>query len=257
MNDAAIKRRKRGEANEDDLARFSSFSEADLLSLLRSEKPVERTCAAIHLQKFQNPLVVSGLCEQLSDEKKLYSKLAVCETLAKCSELSIKPLIELLGKIGNNHETEIPGAGFFKVSFPLPRDISARTICRLGSIAILPLEKFIESSKDKKAIAQAVDAYGHILYSNKIERPSSTLQKLSEKYPENDFIKYKITRCLSGFRGEWAKEFLLEILQKGCSGLRLEALRSLTLLKIELSRNMKNSFSTEMQQLELFIQKKR
>ncbi|MGP8320457.1 MAG: hypothetical protein ACT6FD_06690 [Methanosarcinaceae archaeon] len=95
MNDAAIKRRKRGEANEDDLARFSSFSEADLLSLLRSEKPVERTCAAIHLQKFQNSFVVSGLCKQLSDEKKLYSKLAVCETLAKCSELSIKPLIEL------------------------------------------------------------------------------------------------------------------------------------------------------------------
>jgi hypothetical protein len=256
MNDAAIKRRNRGEENEADLACFSSFSETDLLVLLRSEKPVERTCAAIHLQKFPNSLVVSRLCEQLSDEKKLYSKLAVCETLAKCSALSIKPLIELLGKIGNNHETEISETGFFKVSFPLPRDISARTICRLGSVAVIPLEKVIESSKDEKAIAQAVDAYGHILYSNKIERPSSTLQKLSEKYPKNDFLKYKIARCLSGFRDEWAKEFLLETLQKGSSGLRLEALRSLTLLKIELPRNMRKSFSTEMQQLELSIQKR-
>ena len=180
----------------------------------------------------------------------------MCETLTKCSGLSINPLIDLLGKIGNNHETEIPGAGFFKVSFPLPRDISARTICRFGDIAMLPLEKLIESSTDKKAIVQAVDAYGHILYSNKIERPSSILQELSEKYPENDFIKYKIIRCLSGFRDIWAKELLLETLQKGCNGLRLEALRSLTLLKIEVPLNMKNSFSTEMQQLELFIQKR-
>lgn len=255
MNDAAIKRRKRGEAKKDDLARFSSCSEPDLLSLLRSKKPVERTCAAIHLQKFQNPTVIDKLCKQLSIEKQLYSKLALCETLAECAELSIKPLIELLGKIGNNHETKIPETGFYKVSYPLPRDISARTICRLGSVVILPLEKFIESSKDTKSIAQAIDAYGHIIYTNNIERSSAALQSVNEKYPKSDFLKYKIARCLSGFHDKWAKEFLLETLQKGCSGLKLEALRSLMLLKIELPKNMKDSFSTEMKQIELFIKK--
>ncbi|MCD4780643.1 MAG: hypothetical protein K8S27_08880 [Candidatus Omnitrophica bacterium] len=256
MNDAVIKRRKRGEANKDDLAFFSSFSEHELLSFLRSEEPVERTCAAIYLQKFQNITVIDAVCDQLSVEKKLYTKLALCETLTGCAELSLNPLIALLGKIGNNHETKIPGTGFYKVSYPLPLDIAARTICRLGHVGILPLEHFIEFSKKEKAIAQAIDAYGHILYSNKIERPSSTLQKLSEKYSENNFLRYKITRCLSGFHGEWAKEFLLETLRKGCGGLKLEALRSLTLLKIALPKDMKNSFSDEMRQLELFIQKR-
>ena len=81
-------------------------------------------------------------------EKKLYPKIALCETLAVCAELSIEPLIGLLGQIGNNQERKIPETGFYKVSYPLPRDIAARTICRLGIIAILPLENFIKFSKD-------------------------------------------------------------------------------------------------------------
>jgi hypothetical protein len=256
MDHAAIKRRKRGEASKDDLARFSLFSEPKLLSLLRSEKPVERTCAAIHLHRSPNPNAIDELCEQLSIEKQLYPKLAMCEVLAECAELSIKPLIALLGKIGNNHETKIPETGFYKVSYPLPRDISARTICRFGSVAILPLEKFIETSKNNKAISQAIDAYGHILYTNKIERSSAILQNLNKKYPENDFLKYKIAQCLSGFHDEWAKDFLLETLHKGCNGLRLGALRSLTLLKIEPPKNIKEKFTAEMQKLELFIKKR-
>jgi len=256
MNDAAIKRRKRGEANKDDLACFSSCSESELIFLLHSEKTVERTCAAIHLQKYKNSTVVDELCEQLSIEKQLYPKLTLCETLSECAELSIEPLIALLGKIGNNHETHIPETGFYKVSYPLPRDISARTICRLGSIAILPLEIFLKSSKDKKALSQGIDAYGHLLYTNKIERPSETLKNINEKYPENDLLKYKITRCLSGFHGEWAKQFLLGTLQKGSNGLKLEALRSLSLLEITIPEELKDNFSTEMQRLEFFILKR-
>ena len=255
MSEVAIKRRNRGEASKDDLARFSSCTEHDLLSLLHSESSVERTCAAINLQKFKNLNVVNKLCERLAIEKHLYSKLALCETLVECTALSIEPLIALLGKIGNNHETKIPETGFYKVSYPLPRDISARTICRIGNEALLPLEKFIKSSKDKKAIAQAVDAYGHIVYTNKINQSSIVLRNLNEKYPQNDFLKYKIARCLCGFQNKWAKEFLLETLQKGCNGLKLEALRSLMLLKIEIPESIKNDFSKEMQQIELFIKK--
>ncbi len=256
MNSSAIKRRERGEVNEADITHFASFDEPELLFLLHSKIPVERSCAAIHLRKYQSPTVVGRLCHQLAIEKKLYTKIALCETLAKCAELSIEPLIGLLGKIGKNQETKIPETGFYKVSYPLPRDIVARTICRLGTVAILPLDKFIKSSKDINALAQAIDAYGHIVYSNKIKCSSSPLQELYARHPKNDFLKYKITRCLSGIQDEWAKSFLLESIQTGCKGLRLEALRSLLLLKIEIPGNIQNGFSAEMQKLESFLKKK-
>jgi len=256
MDNLAAKRRERGEVNETDISDFASFDESELLFFLHSEKTVERSCAAIHLKKYQNPTVVDKLCHQLAIEKKLYTRIALCETLAECADLSIEPLIGLLGQIGKNQETKIPETGFYKVSYPLPRDIAARTICRLGIIAILPLENFIKSSKDLNALAQAIDAYGHIVYSNKIKCSSSQLQKLYERHPKNDFLKYKITRCVSGIHDEWAKSFLLESIQTGCKGLRLEALRSLILLKIEIPGNIQNGFSAEMKKLEFFLKKK-
>ena len=256
MDNLAAKRRERGEVNETDISDFASFDESELLSFLQSEKPVERSCAAVHLRKYKNTTVVEKLCHQLAIEKKLYTKIALCETLAKCAELSIEPLIGLFGKIGKNQETKIPETGFYKVSYPLPRDIAARTICRLGTVAILPLENFIKSSKDINALAQAIDAYGHIVYSNKIECSSSPLRELYERHPKNDFLKYIITRCLSGIHDEWAKSFLLESIQTGCKGLRLEALRSLLLLKIEIPGSIQNGFSVEMRKLEFFLKKK-
>ena len=256
MSIKAIKRRERGEVNEADIANFASLDEQELLFLLHSKIPVERSCAAIHLRKYQSPTVAAKVCHQLAIERKLYTRISLSETLAECAELSIEPLIGLLGQIGKNQETKIPETGFYKVSYPLPRDIAARTICRLGIVAILPLENFIKSSKDMKALTQAIDAYGHIIYSNKIECSSSTLQGLYEKHPHNDFLKYKITRCLSGIQDEWAKSFLFEIVQTGREGLRLEALRSLLLLRIEIPGNIQNGFSTEMQKLESFLKKK-
>jgi len=61
---------------------------------------------------------------------------------------------------------------------------------------------------------------------------------------------------LSGIHDEWAKSLLFEIIQTGCKGLRLEALRSLLLLKIEIPSNIQNGFSVEMQKLESFLKKK-
>jgi hypothetical protein len=139
MDSSAIKRRERGEVNEADITHFASFDEPELLFLFHSKIPVERSCAAIHLRKYQSPTVVDRLCHQLAIEKKLYTEIALCETLAECAELSIEPLVGLLGRIGKNQETKIPETGFYKVSYPLPRDIAARTICRLGIVAILPL----------------------------------------------------------------------------------------------------------------------
>lgn len=256
MQNAVTKRRERGKVNKGDIEYFSAYDVTELLSLLHSEVPVERTCSAIHLRKFKNHTVVNELCRQLTHEKHLYTKIALCETLAKYGDLSIDPLIELLGQIGNNHETKIPEKGFYKTSYPLPRDIAARTICRLGSIAISPLENFIKTSNNIKAIAQAIDAYGHIIYSKKLARSSSIFQVLHEKYNNNDFLKYKIIRSLSCIHDKWAEIFLLDAIQTGSNGLRLEALRSLILLKVNLPDNIRKNFTAEMQKLESFLKKR-
>ena len=71
----------------------------------------------------------------------------------------------------------------------------------------------------------------------------------------HNFLKYKIARCLSGIHDEWAESFFLEIIQTGCKGLQLEALRSLMLLRIEVPRNIQNGFSSEMHKLESFLNK--
>ncbi len=184
------KRRERGEVSETDILKFDLYKKTELLSLLHSEIAFERSCAAIHLRNYQTSDVVAALCIQLTVEKSLYAKIAVCETLVECAELSIEPLIELLGQIGNNHEAKIPETGFYKISYPCPRDIAARTIRKLGIAAVLPLEKFIKSSRNMKSLNQAIDAYGHIIYSNNIKCSSSILQELCEKYPKNDFLKY-------------------------------------------------------------------
>jgi hypothetical protein len=114
MNSSVIKRRERGEVDEADITHFSSYGEPELLYLLRSEIPVERTCAAIHLRKILSTTVVTELCRQLAVEKKLYTKIALCESLAARAELSIEPLIELLGRIGKNQETKRRRGAFIK-----------------------------------------------------------------------------------------------------------------------------------------------
>ena len=71
--------------------------------------------------------------------------------------------------------------------------------------------------------------------------------------PPYDFLKFKISRCLSGFPDEWSRMFLLETLRTGCHGLRLEALRSLLLLAVNIPIEIQNDFTSEMQKLESFL----
>lgn len=187
MDNLTAGRRNRGKVTQTDISDFAPLGESALLSLLHSDIPVERSCAAIHLQKYKTAFVADVLCRQLAVEKKLYTKISLCKTLAMCAEVSIDPLMGLLGKIGNNHETTLPETGFYKISYPLARDIAARTICLIGNAAVLPLENFINTAKDMKALYQALDAYGHILYTNKINRSSLLLQNLHKKHLNNNF----------------------------------------------------------------------
>lgn len=253
MDKLAEKRRARGQVNEADMLHYALYSKSDLIRLLKADDPVARTCGALHLQKHKERDVVIELCRRLMAEKKLYARIALCDTLVEFGELSLKPVFELLGGIGNNQEKTVAETGFYKFSYPLPRDIAARVICRIGVSAVAALESYLESSRNIKGVAEAIDAYGNIIYSNRLPCSSVVLQKIVENHPDNDLLTFKVTRCLSGIKDQWSRQFLLHLLEEGSRGLRLAALRSLLLLQIEIPEKTRNGFTAEMISLESFL----
>jgi hypothetical protein len=234
METLAIKRRERGEVTQADIDPFLLMSTDDLLCKLRSPTPTIRTCAATVLSNHKESEVVAALCQQLKIEKKLYCKMAISDSLVKIGSLSILPLLALLGKIGQNQETEIPPKGFNKISYPLPRDIAARVLCRMNEAILAELIEFIESKREPFEIEQAIDVIGHIVYTKKHELDSRILIRISEKYKETPMILFKITRCFSGFSDNLAKQFLYNRLKSFDLGLQFEAARSLVLSGLNL-----------------------
>ncbi len=205
------------------------MSRDELLCKLCASTPTVRTCSATVLGNYKEAEVVAALCQQLKIEEKLYCKIAISNALVKIGSLSILPLLALLGKIGQNQETEIPQKGFNKISYPLPRDIASRVLCRINEDILTKLIEFIESNRKPFEIEQAIDVIGHVIYTKKCELDSRILLQISEKYKEYPMIQFKITRCFSGFSDNLTKQFLYDKLKSSNPGLQFEAARSLVL----------------------------
>lgn len=250
MTDLADKRRVRGEVTQTDIAQYSAVKEDELLGILQNTDPVGRSCAAIHLQKHSSSNVARQLCLRLAVEKSLYTKIEICNTLAAMGNFSVPLLIDLLGKIGKNQEKELQKTGFYKKSYPLPRDIAARTLCQCGLIALEALEQFVQSSDDIPALTEALDAYGHIVHTEKTASSTSALQMLYARHSDNELLTYKVARCLSAVKSDWATSFLFDLLLSDNIALRLQSLRSLLLCQIEIPPPLKTDFTAEMKKLE-------
>ncbi len=229
MNALEMNRRERGEVTSKDVDPFLVMSIGTLCEKMKSPIATIRTSVAIALGEHKTEEITSILCEQLRIEKKLYCKIAISDSLVKMGTLSVKPLLKLLGEIGNNQEKEIPQKGFNKTSYPLPRDISARILCRMGKDIVSDLLLFLEKEKDTFQIEQAIDVIGHIIYTAKIDMNPKPLLDLSRKYPSDQMIQYKIIRSLSGFNDVKMKDFLCNYLESSDTGLQFEAVRSLIL----------------------------
>ncbi len=229
METSASKRKERGEIAQADINSFLLMSTDELLCKLRSPTPAIRTCAATVLGNHKKSEVVAALCQQLKIEKKLYCRIAISDSLANIGPLSIQPLLVLLGKVGQNQETGVPKNGFNKISYPLPRDIAARTLSRMG-VSILPeIFRFLENERQPFEVEQAIDIIGHIVYTDQLNIDSKMLIRISEKYSEFPMIQFKITRCFSGFTDNQAKQFLYTRLKSSDVGFQFEAARSLVL----------------------------
>lgn len=169
------------------------------LNLLCSKLPTERTVAARLLK--ETPIteeIVLRLTKALSIEKKLYPKLEISEALIIGGTLSVDPLLNLLGKIGDNQHKVVPERGFNKSNHPIPRDIAARILSKIGSSALPKLTQYLTKA-DRLQISEAVDAIGYICFYNSSSEIFPHLKELYSLGLNNELIEWKILRACSAF----------------------------------------------------------
>ncbi|OQW98570.1 MAG: hypothetical protein BWK74_04305 [Desulfobacteraceae bacterium A6] len=204
-----------------------SFNEK--IELLQCKTPADRTLGARLLANSKNGKVIDCLINALTVEKKLYTKIEICNSLVSCGQRSIKPLIKILGKIGTNQHTRVYEKEFKKDSYPLPRDIAGRTLVCFGQAALNELEKVL-IGRDIKQLSEAIDAVGFICFYDCKPEIYAKLRNCYSKNSQNNLIRWKIIRAMSGFPE--SEPFLLE--QKQIirhERLQKEIERSLLLIK--------------------------
>jgi HEAT repeat protein len=196
-----INREKRGQITPEDLKPYSNFPDTYLIELLDDDFPKKRTISAARLGRRQIISAVIPLASALKYEKALYSRIAISKALSEIGEPSIDPLIDLLGEIGNNQETELPQKYFNKKSYPLVRDMAARTLVKIGKPATLPLIRILKD-EDSFKVQQAIDAVGGIAAKTSDERGLKSLISILQSYWEghDKVTSWKIVRALGGFR---------------------------------------------------------
>ncbi len=186
---------------------INKYNLSELVDLLKSNVATERTLAARLLNSYKNdesttPLLIAALTK----EKSLYTKIEICDTLIAIGINSVLPLIALLGTIGGNQHKSVPDRGFGKDNYPLPRDIAARTLARIGADALPYLVKELSECSDLSLLSELVDAIGFICFYSKTTSVFNQLQECYFKNSNCDLIKWKIIRSFSAFSE--SREFL-------------------------------------------------
>lgn len=234
--------KNRGFITNDEIIKYENYSPVECLKLLESEKAFERSIAARLLANGTiDKDLANFLCTRLSKEDKLYTKIELCNTLRKSGCEGAKVMINYLGKIGTNQYKELPDKLFNKNSYPLPRDIIARTLAHMDS-DILPI--LIDSLKSCDIIAarELIDAIGFMCFYTNCESKTIAFKALLiylEENNEDKLIRWKVVRALSSFNNSIVVDTLLAIKDSDEEDAIInEANRSLNIIKL---RN-ENSF---------------
>lgn len=198
-----IQLRKRGMIEPEDLEAVSQKSYQELVRLLSSGSATERSSAARLLadQVVQEEELCQAFLEQLFIEKSLYTKIELCAALEKGNIQTARRMTKYLGKIGTNHYKELPLSVSKKVSYPLPRDIIARTLARMDSSVLPALLEVLDTGEEAR-ISEVIDAMGFMIF---YHPDLSTIQNLNiikalmDRYRTNEIIYWKAVTCLSSF----------------------------------------------------------
>jgi HEAT repeat protein len=230
--------RSRGLVSENEIKCNSSLEESEIISLLTSKEAYERTIAARLLVKYKTKENLELLINGLVKEKKLYTKIALSESISEFGSLASELLIKYLGKVGKNQHRELPDKEFLKNNYPLPRDIIARTIIRIEVDALPSLNECIISGEYIQKL-EAVDAIGFISFYSKDDSSLNNLLLLLES-SEDEVLIWKILRALQSFNDSEVIKILSKYLESDIRQFAFEAKRSLKQIERLANESKKN-----------------
>lgn len=205
----------RGYVTDKDIEVLAAISQEQLLVMLHSNDAVTRSAAACNLVATNKNFTLE-LLKQLSIEKCLYTKIAICECLEKGDCTTAIQMTEYLGKIGNNQYKTIPNKVSAKKSFPLPRDIIARSLSKMNA-DVFPVLQTVVEGNDIEKMLEVLDAIGFLVFNNKKLATSNNvipILSLVENYPDNSLVLWKALLCLSAFPLPESKKVLLKYADK-------------------------------------------
>ncbi len=179
---------------------YLNLSKEDLLLKLK-DAPQYRS-ASIHvltLKYYLDKDYTSILLEQLTKEKALYTKIEIQNSLTAHGD--IIQMCQYLGCIGNNQYKEIPIKCSLKKSYPLARDIIARS---LSYIDINKFDIFFSSLKvlPYPQLLEGIDALGFLCFYNSQVKHINVytfIQDCLIQYQDDLLITWKLITCLSAF----------------------------------------------------------
>ncbi|WP_042348436.1 hypothetical protein [Bacillus massiliigorillae] len=225
----------RGMITSEGLLQYSNHTKIELLGMLKSKEACRRTIAVkILSEKYAlNDDLIRSFLHTLKQEKKLYTKIALCDALSKGDVQSAKIMVEYLGGINNNQHTALPTKGFNKKSYPLPRDIIARTLANMKE-DILPVLMDVLKTNNIFAIREVIDAIGFICFYNNLHSDNQIIDGLIvclRNYHNDDIIRWKLVRAFESFNDISMVKILMEIEENDSQLIiRNEAKRSLTII---------------------------
>lgn len=223
--DKHMQRKQRGWVENDDLIAYKEKTIAELIELLTSKEAYERTVSAKLLPI--NCEISNILLHSLIKESALYTRLAITEKLESGDSLIAQQMIPFLAEIGNNHH-HFPVSPSKKKSFPLPRDLIARSLGRMKP-EIFPTLLTNAPQLPGSKLSEMIDAIGYMVFYNPSLATAQNYQSLLEirnSYKSDSLIQWKFLICFSAF--PQSKELLLEEEQ-----FISEAQRSLKILNIK------------------------
>lgn len=204
--------KNRGYITDKDIVNYNNLSLDEIISLLDSFKSYERTIAIrlLYNKEISNNNIIKKLLDKLKQEKSLYTKIEICKYLKKYNNCDL--MIKYLGIIGNNQYKEI-GKTSNKKSYPLPRDIIARTLGKTNEKNIDILFKVLDTN-NMIQISEVIDAIGYmIFYNENLDTLDNfnIITKNIERYFNNELILWKLITCLSAFNSKECINYLYEL----------------------------------------------
>ena len=127
--------------------------------------------------------------------------MELCNALSKGGIQSAEIMVEHLGQIGHNQYKELPTEEFNKKSYPLPRDIIARTLAHMKE-DILPILLDVFKTNNTAAIREVIDAIGFICFYNKVNSDTQFIEVLKQclkNHYKDDMIRWKLVRAFESF----------------------------------------------------------